>query len=173
MEGIILRETLEGVLPAGFIEDTAKELGAISRDRKRDVVEQVYSLVLSCGNDDSGVLADAIRRYNEQASEKVVRGSFYGWLDDPMSKLMTTLLERAVKYSTSQPTFLPGILGTVTDWIAVDSETITLRPELSAEYPGTGSPRVPTAVCFQMLDLNRRGRFWESPDRVRFQSLIS
>lgn len=140
MEGTILRETLEGILSANFIEDTAKELGAVCRDRKRNVVEQVYALVLSCGNDDSGVLADALRRYNGQVSEKVVRGSFYGWLDDPMAKLMTVLLERAVEYSTSQPTFLPGILGTVTDWIAVDSETITLRPELSAEYPGTGSP---------------------------------
>ena len=140
MEGTILREMLEGILSDDFIKDTAKEVGAVSRDRKRDVVEQVYALVLSCGNDDSGILADAARRYNEQVSQKVVRGSFYGWLDDPMSKLMTALLERAVDYSTSQPTFLPGILGTVTDWIAVDSETITLRPGLSADYPGTGSP---------------------------------
>ena len=140
MEGAILRETLEGILSADFIESKAKEFGAVSRDRKRNVVEQVYSLVLSCGNDDSGVLADALRRYNAQVSRKVVRGSFYGWLDDPMVRLMTALLEKAVEYSASQPTFLPNILSTVADWIAVDSETITLRPELSAEYPGTGSP---------------------------------
>lgn len=149
MDGTILRETLEGVLPAEFIRSMAIDLGVVARDRKRDVVEQVYSLVLSCGSDDSGVLADAMRRYNEKQPKwgKVVRGSFYGWLDDPMSELMTALLEQAVKYAATQPTLLPGILGTVTDWIVVDSETITLRPELAKEYPGT---RLPTAASVQM-----------------------
>lgn len=140
MDGTILRETLQAILPESIIEQYAEKLGVVERSRKRDIVKLVYSLVLSAGSDDSGVLADAMKRYNTEARERVVRGAFYAWLDDEMASLMEQLIEEAVGYAYSLPPFLPGILGTVEDWFIFDSETVTLRPVLADIYPGSGSP---------------------------------
>jgi hypothetical protein len=140
MDGTILRETLQAILTEFVIVTFSEKLGVIKRFRKREIVKLVYSLVLSAGSDDSGVLAEALKRYNTEARERVVRGAFYAWLDDEMADLMERLVEEAIGYAWSQPAFLPGILGTVDDWFIFDSETVTLRPELKDVYPGSGSP---------------------------------
>lgn len=140
MDGTILRETLQAVLPKSVIESLAAKLGVVERARKREILKLVYSLVLSAGSDDSGVLAEAMKRYNTEARETVVRGAFYAWLDDEMAALMEHLAEEACRYGWSQPAFLPGILGTVKDWFIFDSETVTLRPALADVFPGSGSP---------------------------------
>jgi hypothetical protein len=140
MDGTILKETLQAILPQTVIEALAERLGVVERERKRDIVKLVYALVLSSGSDNSGVLAEAMKRYNTEAREPVVRGGFYAWLDDEMAAMMEHLVEEAVGYAYSLPPFLPGILGTVEDWFIFDSETVTLRPQLSEVYPGSGSP---------------------------------
>lgn len=140
MDGTILRETLQAILPQSVIEKFADKLGVVSRSRKREIVKLVYSLVLSAGSDDSGVLADAMKRYNTEAQKRVVRGAFYAWMDDEMAELMERLVEEAIGYAYSLSPFLPGILGTVEDWFIFDSETVTLRPALADVYPGSGSP---------------------------------
>jgi hypothetical protein len=56
MDGTILKETLQAILPESVIEQYAEKLGVVERSRKRDIVKLVYSLVLSAGSDDSGVL---------------------------------------------------------------------------------------------------------------------
>jgi hypothetical protein len=140
MDGTILRETLQAVLPESVIEPLAARLGVVERTRKREIIKLVYSLVLSAGSDDSGVLAEAMKRYNTEAREPVVRGAFYAWLDDEMAALMEHLAEEACRYGWSQPAFLPGILGTVKDWFIFDSETVTLRAALADVFPGSGSP---------------------------------
>lgn len=139
MNGIVLRATLQEILPASLIAQTAEELGVIERERKREIVKLVYSLVLSAGSDDSGVLAEALKRYNTEAKETVVRGSFYAWLDDEMADLMEFIVAMALDYITTLPTYLPGILSAVHDWYIYDSETVTLRPALADIYPGSGS----------------------------------
>jgi hypothetical protein len=60
-------------------------------------------------------------------------------MDEEMAMLMELMLQEAMEYASSLPAYLPGILGTVDDWVAYDSETITLRDELAEEYPGTAS----------------------------------
>ena len=96
MDGTILQETLQAILPKTTIENGAEELGVVERTRKREIEKLVYSLVLSAGSDDSGVLADAFRRYNTEAHHRVVRGAFYAWLDKEMAELMEHLVKEAV-----------------------------------------------------------------------------
>lgn len=141
MDGTILRETLQAILPESVIEQYAESLGVVERSRKRDIVKLVYSLVLSAGSDDSGVLAEAMKRYNTEveAKKRVVRGGFYAWLDDEMADMMECLVEAAMNYAASLRPFLPGILSGVEDWLVFDSETITLRDALADVYPGSGS----------------------------------
>ena len=141
MNGTILLETLQDVLPNGEIEAAANDLGVVLRERKLDIARLVGSLVLSNGSDDIGVLADALRRYNCGSDDRVVRGAFYAWLDDELARLMKHLLEHALGAAAKLPPLLPGILGAgVTDWRVFDSETITLRPALADVFPASGSP---------------------------------
>ncbi len=141
MNGKSLRETLQAVLPDEEIEATARAIGVVMRQRKLDVAKLVDSLVLSSGSDDSGVLADALRYYNQETGDGVVRGAFYAWLDDEMARLMERLLRHALDYAARLPPLLPGILGVgVEDWRVFDSETITLRPALAEVFPASGSP---------------------------------
>ena len=57
---------------------------------------------------------------------------------DPLEALLSELLRRALEAAHSVPKLLPGILGTVADWRIVDSITIALRPNLIAEWKGSG-----------------------------------
>ena len=78
MNGTILRETLQAILPASAINELADWHDVVQRTRKQDVPALVTALVLTVGIDDSGRLAEAYRRYLvEAASNPVVRGSFY------------------------------------------------------------------------------------------------
>lgn len=141
MDGTILRETLQAILPAEVIEKAAEEHGVVERVRKREIIKLVYALVLSAGSDDSGVLADAYRRYKDESRHRVVRGAFYAWLDDEMAELMEFLVAKAIDYASTLPRHLPGLLGRdVDDWLIFDSETVTLRDSLADVYPGSGSP---------------------------------
>jgi hypothetical protein len=139
MDGTILRETLQAILPKEVIYEAAREMGVVLRERKLDVEKLVCSLVLSAGNDDSGVLADAMRRYKGETGDDIVRGAFYAWLDDELAALMQRLLAGAMSYAASLPAHLPGVLGGVDDWVAFDSETVTLRPALSEVFPASGT----------------------------------
>ncbi|RLC43564.1 MAG: IS4 family transposase [Candidatus Coatesbacteria bacterium] len=139
MDAAILCDTLQAILPDRMIEAAAMEHGVIARQRKLEIVKLVRALVLNAGSDDSGTLADAFRRYRGEATETVVRGAFYDWLDEEMAVLMECLLEHAMQYANSLPVHLPGILGTVDDWRIFDSETVTLRNALAEDYPGSGS----------------------------------
>ena len=93
MDGTILRETLQAILPVEVINDLARWHGVVERNRKQDVPALVVALVLTVGSDDSGRLADTYRRYLVEVPENaVVRGSFYNWMDMPMADLMEGLV---------------------------------------------------------------------------------
>jgi hypothetical protein len=139
MNGTILRETLQAILRKDEINEAAREIGVVVRERKLDVEKLVTSLVLSAGSDDSGVLADAMRRYRGETGDDIVRGAFYAWLDDELATLMERLLALAMSYAAALPPHLPGILGGVDDWLVFDSETVTLRPALAEIFPASGT----------------------------------
>ena len=128
MNGTILLETLQDVLPEDVIEAAANDLGVVLRERKLDVTRLVASLVLSNGSDDIGVLAEAYRRYNSGAASRVVRGAFYAWLDDELARLMECLLRRALDSVATLPTLLPGVLGAgVEDWPVMTKREVATR----------------------------------------------
>jgi len=140
MNGTILRETLQAILPIEVINDLARWHGVVERNRKQNVPALVVALVLTVGSDDSGRLADTYRRYLAEVPNKaVVRGSFYNWMDAPMADLMEGLVRLGMDHADSLPKHLPKVLAGVKDWRAVDSETITLRTPLAEDYPGSGS----------------------------------
>jgi hypothetical protein len=79
-----------------------------------------------------------LRTYVDNGAPRVVRGTFYSWFTEPLLKLLTDLLNRAIAIGQRQPKLLPGILGGVTDWRVFDSTTVRLDDALVDTFPGTG-----------------------------------
>jgi hypothetical protein len=138
VDGTLLRNMLESILPAPTITAAVLATGFQRRHRKLDPIALVRALVLSGGTPDGGRQADALRAYLEQGVPAVVRGAFYAWFNEPLGALMADLGAKAAAYALSMPTHLPGILAGVRDWRAVDSTVVKLRGALAATFPGTG-----------------------------------
>jgi hypothetical protein len=115
MDGDSLRQHFRDTLSADAIRELADKYGVQERERKLDVFEFVVALILAGGTHEGGRQYDVLRTYLENGAPKVRRGTFYGWFTEPLLRLLTELLERAVAAGQRQPKLLPGILGGVRD----------------------------------------------------------
>lgn len=124
-------------LPDDVIHSRDQLLTDPQRDRKRDVVALVRSLVMTAGSDDSGRQADVLTTYLTQAKKPVGRSGFYAWFTMPLAFLLFWLLHDAIAIIRDLPPVLTGALSGMKDWRAVDSETITLPKPLLPFFPAT------------------------------------
>ena len=138
MTGDELREHLREVLDADAIRALVAKYGIQERERKLDVFEFVVALILAGGTHEGGRQYDVLRTYVDNGAPRVVRGTFYAWFTEPLLKLLTELLQRAIAIGQQQPKLLPGILGGVTDWRVFDSTTVRLDDRLVDTFPGAG-----------------------------------
>lgn len=138
MTGAELREIIETALPESVLEEVAEAARFHQRDRKRDSVKFLRTMLIAAASPAGGRQADIMRHYFEMGTERVVRGSFYDWFGPPLEKAMIKLSEIVLERARTQVVDLPGILAGVRDWRIVDSETVALDKRLLAEYPGTG-----------------------------------
>jgi hypothetical protein len=133
-----LRSLFTAVLPGELIDELAVEFNLVERDRKVEIRSLVRALILSASTPDGGRQADALRAYLEMNVADISRAAFYKRFDERLERLMGKLAERAMAHAASLEVDLPGILGEVTDWYIVDSETAKLRGALKTALPGCG-----------------------------------
>lgn len=138
MTGAELREMMATMLPDSVLGDVAEATGFHQRDRKRDAIKFLRTMLIAASSPSGGRQADIMRHYFETGAPRVVRGSFYDWFGPPLEAAMAKLSEIVMKWARAQPVDLPGILGGVRDWRIVDSETVMLDKHLVTEYPSTG-----------------------------------
>jgi hypothetical protein len=138
LTGEELRALFKTTLDPNLIRELVDEYGVQHRDRKLFVVELVIALILTGGTHEGGRQYDVMRTYLENTSTKVERSAFYSWFNDPLERLLTVLLARAIEAGQRQTKLLPGILSGVTDWRIIDATTVRLRGELFDVYPGAG-----------------------------------
>ena len=138
MTGAELRQLMETFLPDTLLGEVALATGFQQRDRKRDAVKFLRTMLIAASSPAGGRQADIMRHYFEMGAARVVRGSFYDWFGPPLEESMVMLSELVLSWARAQPVDLPGILGGVRDWRIVDSETVALDKRLRAEYPSTG-----------------------------------
>lgn len=126
------------LFPESLIDELAVEFGVVERQRKIELRAFIPALVLGAGTPDGGLQADALRAYLDMNVPDISRAAFYKRFDERLEKLMAALAQHALTFAATLKVDLPGILGGVTDWYIVDSETIKLRDALMAEWPGCG-----------------------------------
>ncbi len=108
MNGNMLRDAFNLLVPAKAIESHARSLDVIRRQRKLELATLVWALVLASGSDDSGRQADAYSTYLDEADQPVVRGSFYAWFTERLERLMEALTARALAQVRKTVPHLPG-----------------------------------------------------------------
>jgi hypothetical protein len=138
MLGAELRQIMVTMLPDHVLAEVAVATGFHQRDRKRDAVKFLRTMLIAASSPAGGRQADIMRHYFEMGAPRVVRGTFYDWFGPPLEEALTVLKDIALEWARAQPVDLPGILGGVRDWRIVDSETVLLDERLVAEYPSTG-----------------------------------
>jgi putative transposase len=140
--GVMNGEELRGLMSTVFdreeLSALAREYGMVRRERSLDVMGLITALVLAGGTEDGGRQYDALRTYLMNTAKRVARSAFYSWFNEPLERLLRFLLERAMRTAAASEKILPGILGSVVDWIIVDSTTIALDKELIKDWPGAG-----------------------------------
>ena len=133
-----LRELLGTTLDPTMLGELAETYGVQQRERKLNVTELLIALILTGGTHEGGRQYDVLRAYLKNTSTKVQRSAFYAWFTEPLERVLTVLLARALDAGQRQPKLLPGILAGVSDWRIVDATTVRLRDELVDTYPGAG-----------------------------------
>ena len=141
MDATTLREAVLDHLPRERVKAHAELAGVQQRARKLDLYALVVALVMSGGSDDSGRQADVYETYRAEGTPKVVRGSFYAWFTEMLAELLRGLLDDAMEAAWERPPLLTGELAElgVKDWLAVDSETVTLPDDLAEIFPATST----------------------------------
>ena len=134
-----LQQLMETLLPDSLLAEVAVATGFQQRDRKRDAVKFLRTMLIAAASPAGGRQADIMRHYFEMGAPRVVRGSFYDWFGPPLEAALAKLRDLALAWARAQPVDLPGCLAGVRDWWIVDAETVTLDQGLVGEYPSTGT----------------------------------
>lgn len=132
------RSLFTAVLPGELIDEFAVEFNMVERERKVEIRALVRALILAASTPDGGLQADALRAYLEMNVAGISRAAFYKRFDERLERLMAKLAIHAMTHASTLKVDLPGILGGVTDWWIVDSETAKLRDGVKSELPGCG-----------------------------------
>ncbi len=133
MSGAEVRDLMETMLPDALLAEVAEETGVHQRERKRNAVKFLRTMLSAAASPAGGRQADIMRHYFEMGAPRVVRGSFYDWFGPPLEATMAKLSEIVMTRARAQPVDLPGILAGARDWRIVDSETVALDDRLLAE----------------------------------------
>ena len=96
MDGDALREHLRETLNVDAIRDLVDKYGVQERERKLNVFEFLVALILAGGTHEGGRQYDILRTYLQNGAPKIRCGTFYSWFTEPLLRLLTELLDRAI-----------------------------------------------------------------------------
>ena len=128
----VLVARLKQSLPAELIDEQAREVGALVRQRRVDVVALVWTLVFGWGAGASASLAALQRSYERHTRTKLSASSFHQRLKNPaLLALLRTLWAHASK---TQPR---RALGAFEQVLALDSSFLRLWRGLLDDWPSS------------------------------------
>lgn len=140
-----LKRCVEGVLSAAQIEEMAREHGVLVRQRKRDVVLFVRTLVLGFGAAGGRSMSEFRRIYQRISGVIIARSSFHQRFTGELAALMMSLLEQAIASSRTLRR-LEGAVEAFKEVLAIDSSIVRVSPELKQDWPGAWAHHSPAAV---------------------------
>lgn len=157
-----IRTTLSKILPVKRIRELAEKMGAVTRQRKVDVVSGVAVLVLGGRSGPQRTLESLRRSYERLTGQTLARSSFYDPLNERLTETLRLLVDEGPKEAAAiRPKLRLGFLR-LRDILAVDSTILRLHPSLADTYPGAWAHHGPAA-----LKLTVAASIWDrGPKRI-------
>ena len=130
-----IHDALNRVLPPERIEALARELGAVLRRRKLQVLAFVAALVFGSAGRQRRTLEGLRRLYERATGQLLARSSFHARLNDGMARLMEALCADALQRASRQPSPLARRFLQLRAVLVADSTMVRLSDLLQAHYP--------------------------------------
>ena len=141
-----IRTTLSKILPVKRIRELAEKMGAVTRQRKVDVVSLVAVLVLGGRSGPRRTLESLRRSYERLTGQTLARSSFYDRLNERLAETLRLLVDEGLQEAAAiRPKLRLGFLR-LRDILAVDSTILRLHPSLADTYPGAWAHHSPAAL---------------------------
>lgn len=129
-----LEKKVKEVLDPGWLNEVARDVGAVKRRGKIDIVAFVWTLVLGFGTCRDRTLASLRRAFIEATKVRVVPSAFYDRFNDELVMLLRQAVARAVQAAAEPRQSLAGMLRSFQDLVITDSTVIRLRDLLESTY---------------------------------------
>jgi IS4 transposase len=148
------------LLPTDWLKRTARETGAVARERKVNVVLFVWSTVLgfACSAGERSIAA-ARRVYESRSGDSIEESSFYNRFNPGMARLMQACFLQALENARSKGRRfqrLSAALRKFADVIITDSSVVRLHKKLEKLFPGARTNHSPAALKVHAV-LNAKG----------------
>jgi IS4 transposase len=132
-----LRSVLKRFIARKKVEEKAKELGVVERERDVDIWKLVLSTILGFTVGKKRTLASLRREYEKACGKSIVASAFYDRFTPVMAKLFKSILGDLMTGMTAAETELSGVLRSFRDVLLVDSTLIRLHDLLAKAFPAS------------------------------------
>ena len=135
-----------------WIEQTAKDVGLITRGRKIRPVPLFWSLVFDFGVQQQKTLAYLKRCYEQRSKETLSYGSWYEHLTPELAEFMKRGVLHGIEHMAQMPNRQLGErLGKFSDVMIQDSTIIRLNPKLSNKFKATRTRKATAGAKVSLL----------------------
>lgn len=139
------------------VEEKAKGLGIVKRERKVDIWKFYYSVVLGFSTGKSRTLASLRRAFEKSSGTTIVASAFYDRFTPAMALLFKSILADIMTGMQATETELTGTLSSFRDVLLIDSTLIRLHDLLSKGFPASRTNHTLAALKAHVI-LSVRGQ---------------
>lgn len=140
------RSPLVKMFSSKMIRSTAKETGAVVRERKICIVDFFWTLVLGFGTGKERTISGMRRMYEQCSGKKVEESSFYNRFNAGLVKLLKQLSAQSIAGLCGTGRALQGQLSAFSDLVLTDSTIMQLHDSLENDYPGVRTNHSPASL---------------------------
>lgn len=137
-ESTPLCAALTRLLPRETVEDEARRLGVVERQRKVDIFAFVWVLALGFQVGTKRTIEAYRLAYQRATGQYIERSSFHDRFNPKLAMLLRHLALSAMASFTARLGPLQALLGTFKEMLVIDTTIVRLNRFLASVYPGTG-----------------------------------
>jgi putative transposase len=130
-----LRQEFNRLIPKKWLQSLAQDTGAVKRQRKVDIYDFFWTLVLGFGGTKERTLAGLRRTFEKVTGIAIEESSFYDRFTHGLAKLMKVVLGAVLAEAGTLDPLPQGTLSAFKDVLMTDSTVIRLHDLLKAKWP--------------------------------------
>ena len=140
------RSPLVNMFSQKMLKDTARETGAVVRERKISIVDFFWTLVLGFGSGKERTISGMRRMYQQCSGKKVEESSFYNRFNAGLVVFLKKLTAHAIQTLSGVDRSLSGRLSVFSDLILTDATVMKLHDSLEQKCPGVRTNHSPASM---------------------------